>query len=149
MTDPFVDPGEPGEPGAGNLRAKDLINLPLLIRPYDTGSDVGKEDGKPYKFVIADVVVLGVGGIEDHGSGVRFSWKRAIPQLEDRMGQWVGATPRAQEDKSVILVGFAEKGRDIARRVMPEVEALFAAPAPAPVTDAPPPAYEAGEEPFS
>ena len=121
----FVDPGEPGDAAAGGLRAKDLVNRPLLIRPYAKGTDVGKEDGREYAFVLADVAVLGAAGVEEHSTGVRFSWKRAIPQLEARMGEWVGATPKAQEDKSVILVAFGDRGREAAARALPVVTRLF------------------------
>lgn len=139
----FVDPGEPGAAAIGGLRAKDLVNRPLLIRPVETGTDIGKEDGREYRFVVCDVAVLGAAGVEEHSSGVRCYWKRAIPQLEARMGQWVGATPKAQEDKSVILVGFADRGREVAARLMPEVTALFGAARPAPVHEA-----DYGEEAF-
>jgi hypothetical protein len=144
MTDAFVDPGEPGPAGGASLRAKDLINRRLLIRPVKVGTDVGKEDGEPYKFVSCDVAVIDATGVEEHSSSVRFSWKRAIPQLESRMGQWVGATPKVQDDKSVLLMAFGERGKEIAATLMPEVAALFGSSTPEPS----PPAYDDGEEPF-
>lgn len=135
MSDPFVDPGEPGEL-KGSLRAKDLINKPLIVRPVAEREETG-QDGKPWHYVECDVVVLGVGGIEDHASGVRVSWVRVIPQLTDRLGAWVTGTPKVQQDNSVVLVPFGEKGREVARQVWPQVERLFTSDGSAP-----------GEEPF-
>lgn len=148
MDDLFVDPGDPGEL-KGSLRAKDLINKPLLIQPLSEDTVEG-QDGKPWHFVECNVAVIGMGGVEDHASGVRISWVRVLPQLTQRMnekaGAWVAGIPKVQQDNSVILTPFSEKGRDTARQLMPQVMGLFK-PAEQ-VADITPPAFSAGEEPF-
>jgi hypothetical protein len=146
MSDLFVDPGEPGEL-KGSLRAKDLINKPLLIRPLSEQTVEG-QDSKPWHFVECDIAVIGMGGIEDHASGVRISWVRVLPQLTQRMtekpGAWVGGIPKVQQDNSVVLTPFSDKGRETASNLMPQVVAVFK---PAEQNIAPP-AFDPGEEPF-
>jgi len=124
MTDEFVDPGEPGELSS-SLRAKDLINKPCLIRPNGVESAMGKDDAgndKPYEFVSCDVWVLDRAGIVETGTNVQFSWKRAMPQLTDRLGQFVAATPRRNEDNSITLQPFSEEGKHVARLAIKEIK---------------------------
>jgi hypothetical protein len=164
VSDPFVEPGDPGDL-KGSIRAGDLLNLPCLFRVTGEGEWEAKpaelnDDGSikqraqgPRPYVECDVVVLGAGGIEDHASGVRISWTRVVPaQLSmAKVGQWVPARPKQQDDRSIILLGFDDKGKARAAELLPEAEALFAdAPVPAAVPDAvpPAPAYADGEEPF-
>ena len=146
----FLDPAEPGEL-RGQMRAKDLINKPLLIQPL-VEDIVDGQDGKPWHYVECNVAVIGVGGIEEHAAGVRISWVRVLPQLTARMhdqpGAWVGGTPKVQQDNSVILTALADKGRKVAADLLPHVKALFGTtstpdPTPAPEGDYPP-----GSEPF-
>jgi hypothetical protein len=148
--DAFMDPGEPGEL-KGSLRAKDLINKPLLIQPIHEDRVEG-QDGKPWHFVECNIAVIGMGGVEDHASGVRISWVRVLPQLTGRMkehpGEWVGGIPKVQQDNSVILTPFSEKGRAAANEMMPKVRALFAPVEQQSSDEMPPPAYAPGEEPF-
>lgn len=149
----FMDPGDPGEL-KGQIRAKDLINKPLLIQPVREDRVEG-QDGKPWHFVECNIAVIGMGGVEDHAAGVRISWVRVVPQLTQRMneapGAWVGGIPKVQQDNSVVLTPFAEKGRAVASELMPKIKALFA---PAEVASQPssadeiPSAYAPGEEPF-
>lgn len=156
--DPFTDPGDPGEM-KGSLRASDLVNLPCLFRVTGEGEWEAKpaelnDDGTvkhraqgPQPYVECDVVVLGASGIENHGSGVRISWRRVVPaQLSmAKLGQWVPARPKQQEDRSIILMAFDEKGKVRAAELLAEAEALFAAAtaaAPAPEGE------DYGEEPF-
>lgn len=151
MSDLFVDPGEPGEL-KGSLRAKDLINKPLLLQPVAEERIEG-QDGKPWHYVECHVVVIGMGGIEDHASGVRISWVRVLPQLTQRMrenpGMWVAGIPKVQQDNSVILQPFSDRGRETARGLMDQVTALFKpAATEVPNEVPPPPAFNAGEEPF-
>lgn len=155
----FVDPGEPGEL-KGSLRAGDLLNLPCLFRVTGEGEwpakdaytdDSGKQHraqaAKPY--VECDVVVLGAAGIEDYGAGVRVSWSRVVPaQLSmAKKGKWVPARPKQQDDRSIILMGFDEKGKARAAELLPDAEALFATAES--VGASPIPEYADGEEPFS
>lgn len=119
----IVDPGEPGEL-KGSLRAKDLVNKALLLRPVKEDTVPG-QDGKPWHFVECDVVVLGMGGIEEHASGVRISWVRVIPQLADRIGQWVACRPKVQDDNSVALMAFDEGGKKKAADLLADAEKLF------------------------
>lgn len=168
MTDDlFLEPGDPGEL-KGSIRAGDLLNLPCLFRVtgegewdakpaeyHDDGSIKQKAQG-PRPFVECDVVVLGAGGIEDYASGVRVSWTRVVPaQLSmEKVGRWVPARPKQQDDRSIILMGFDEKGKARAAELLPEAEALFASRDVAAVTEhldatPVPPAYDTDEEPFS
>lgn len=122
MSDEFVDPGEPGDL---SLRAKDLLNKPCLIRPNVVlHNGKGKDDGgndTTYTFVSCDVWVLDRAGIVESGTGVQVSWKRAMPQLTDRIGKFVAATPRRQDDNSVILEAFTEGGKEVARAAIKEI----------------------------
>lgn len=139
MTTTIADPGDPGDL-KGTLRAGDLLNLPCLFRVTGEGEwpahaaeyhDDGtlKEKAKRAQpYVECDVVVLGVDGIENHGSEVRVSWTRVVPaQLSmAKLGQWVAARPKKQDDNSVILMAFDEKGKARAAELIPEADALFA-----------------------
>jgi len=149
MTEMFVDPGDPGEL-KGSIRAKDLINKPLLIQPLSEETVEG-QDGKPWHFVECNVAVIGMGGVEDYASGVRISWVRVLPQLTQRMnenpGAWVGGIPKVQQDNSVILTPFSDKGRETASNLMPQIMGLFKTVEPTPENIAPP-AFGPGEEPF-
>lgn len=148
----FADPGEPGDL-KGALKAKDLINKPCLFRVtgqgmWDPKPAVLNDDGSvkfkaqgPRPYFECDVVVLGMDGIEEHGSDVRISWQRVLPQLEGRVG-WVAARPKEQDDNSVILLAFNEQGKAKAAELLPEIDALFGAAADGPV-------YAEGEEPFT
>lgn len=162
MTDDvFAEPGDPGEL-KGSLRAADLINLPLLVRVTGEGEWPAKaehtdDQGVKHRaqaaspYVECDVAVLGASGIEDHSAGVRISWRRVVPaQLNmDKAGKWIPCRPKQQDDRSIILMGFDEKGKATARALLPEVEALFGQTVEEKVADAfgatevPP-----GEEPF-
>jgi hypothetical protein len=126
VTDDFMDPGEPGEL-TGFLKAKDLINKPLIIKPLAVRHDgQGKDDdGNPtsYTYVNCDVWVLDRAGVVEKGEGVRIAWKRVIPQLEDRIGKFVAGTPIVEADNSRVLQAFSEAGKEIARKVIAEIKA--------------------------
>jgi hypothetical protein len=109
MATMFVDPGEPGDLGP-QLRAKDLINKPLFIRPLHEAEVEGK-DGKPWRYIECEVAVIGMDSIEDYASNVRISWTRVLPQLRDRIGKWVAAVPRVGDDNAVVLQPFTEDGK--------------------------------------
>lgn len=157
MTDPFVDPGEPGEL-KGNLKATDLLNLPCLFRVTGEGEWPAKpaefhDDGTlknraqgPRPYLECDVVVLGAGGIEDHASGVRVAWARVVPDQISmaHLGRWMPARPKKQDDNSIILMGFDARGKEAAAALLSEAEALFST-----APSAPAPEYAPGEEPFA
>lgn len=149
MTDEFVDPGEPGDLESGFLKSKDLINKPIIIRPVEVRHDgKGKDDnGNPqaYTYVNCDVWVLDRAGVVEKGTGVQFSWKRVIPQLSDRIGQFVAATPVVEADNSRVLQPFGEKGKEIARRVIADIKAEAATAALGGEVET---TYDNGEEPF-
>jgi len=163
--DPFVEPGDPGEL-RGSLKAKDLINLPCLFRVTGEGMWPAKdaytdENGKQHRaqppslYLECDVVVLGAGGIENYGSGVRISWARVVPSQISiaNKGQWMPARPKRDDDNSVYLTGFDAKGKALAAGLLPEAEALFTeaeAAAVASALDATPvpPGYDPEEDPF-
>ena len=151
MTDEFVDPGEPGEL-TGMMKSKDLINKPLIIRPLAVRHDgAGKDDdGNPttYSYVNCDVWVLDRAGIVESGKNVQFSWKRVIPQLEDRLGQYVIGTPRVTDNNSRILEPFTDKGRELARKVIGEIKAEATASALGADVVADEPPFDPGDEPF-
>ena len=119
----------------------------------DNGKKHKAQPEQPY--LECDVVVLGASGIEDWGSGVRISWRRVVnpdegaPQISmANLGQWMPARPRKQEDNSIILTTFDEKGKARAAELLPEAEALFAT-GPVKAAESPIPEYADGEEPFS
>lgn len=156
--DPFLEPGDPAEPSSMQLRAADLINLPCLVRVTGEGMWPAKaahtdEQGVTHRaqpempYVECDVVVLGASGIENHASGVRISWRRVVPaQLNmSKVGRWVPCRPKQQEDRSIILLGFDERGKARARELLPEAEALFG---PVDTIDTVLAGQQTGEEPF-
>lgn len=151
MTDVFMDPGDPGEL-RGSLRAGDLLNLPCLFRVTGEGEWPAKpeENKRAQPYMECDVVVLGAGGIENHASGVRISWARVVPaQLNmGKVGQWVPARPKQQDDRSIVLMGFDARGKEAAAKLLPEAEALFAASSVTEAFGAEPVAYAPDEEPF-
>jgi len=137
----FCDPGEPGDL-QGAMRAGDLLNKPCLIRPVSLGEWPAKkaeldEEGNvlkraqgPSPYYECDVWVLDRAGVVEHGTGVRISWVRVIPQLEDRMGLFVAATPRKLDDNSIVLQPFTDSGKDIARTAIKEIQQTAADEAP-------------------
>jgi hypothetical protein len=125
VSDDFVDPGEPGDL-ASHMKAKDLVNLALILRPNELRHDGdGKDDqGNPkaYTYVSCDVWVIDGSGIVDHGEGVQFSWKRVLPQLSDRIGEYVAAKPVLLDDNSRVLQPLTDAGKAMARKVIAEIK---------------------------
>ena len=146
----FVDPGEPGELTSGFLKAKDLINKPLIIRPRAVRYDgKGKDaDGNPttYTYIDCDVWVLDRAGVVEESTGVRIAWKRVIPQLEDRIDQFVAGTPVVMDDNSRVLQPFSKpESRELASRVIAEITSTAPtspSTASGPVGEAPEPEYD-------
>jgi hypothetical protein len=145
-TDDFVDPGEPGELTA-YMKAKDLLNLALVIRPNEVRHDGdGKDDNgnpKAYTYVNCDVWVIDGSGIVDSGTGVQFSWARVLPQLSDRIGQFVAAKPVILGDNSRVLQPLSDTGKAMARKVIAEIKAGGAA-----LNEEPPADLSDGGEPY-
>lgn len=128
MTDENMDPGPPAEPGEGSLRAKNLKNAVLVLRPQRYGEEPGKADPKtgevkPWRYVETDVWVLDRAGIVESGTNVRFSWWRAVPQLQDRIGQFIGCKAVEQDDNSVVLVPLEGEARKVAAQVIADLQA--------------------------
>ena len=126
MSDEFVDPGEPGAVKA-YMKATDLLNLPLILRPTELRHD-GKgtdDNGNPqaYTYVSCDVWVFDGSGVTDTGTGVQFSWKRVVPQLSDRIGEFVAAKPVMLGDNSRVLQPLTDEGKKAARRVIADIKA--------------------------
>lgn len=132
-----IDPTEPPEPGDGSgMRAKNLKNLPLIIRPKKVDTATGK-DGDDYEYIGADVWVLDSSGIVDSGTGVQFSWWRAREQLRNRVGEFVACRPAEQDDNSVILVPLKDKARKVAEQVIAELKRESDAGLPPPPSEEP------------
>lgn len=117
---PIIDP-PPAPEGAGLLRAADLKNRVLLLRPQVHDTVEGK-DGKPWEFVSCDVWVLDRAGIEHHAEGVRFSWWKAVAQLKDQIGDLIACKPVEQDDRSIELVPLGGEARKVAERVAAEID---------------------------
>lgn len=115
----IIDP-PPAPEGGGQLKASELKNRVLLLRPTEHDTVEGK-DGKPWEFVACDVWVLDRAGIVEEGTGVRFSWWKAIAQLKGAIGQFVACKPVEQDDRSVELLPLTGDARDVAERVAGEL----------------------------
>lgn len=136
----FADPTPPPESsGEGpSMRAKDLKNQPLILRPTKHDVTPGKDD-KPWEFVEADVWVLDRSGVVAHASGVRFSWWKVREQLRTQIGQFVAGRPKEGDDNSVHLEALSGPAREVAVQAMKEI-------ATAATSDEAPPAWD--EETF-
>lgn len=103
----FVDPADPPE-ASERLKAGDLKNKVCIFRPQVLGMwDDREENGQVKKggrYIECDVWVLDRAGIVEESTGVRISWWRAVAQLEPHIGEFVLASPREQDDRSVILI---------------------------------------------
>lgn len=117
----FVDPGDPPE-GGGLMKAKDLINKVCLFRPTGLGEWPPKEDKKAQPYVECDVWVLDRAGIVEEGQGVRVGWWKAVDQLRDQMGSFVGAKPEQEEGSNAIYLRRLEgAARDVAAEVAQQI----------------------------
>ena len=134
----ILDPPTPPEPSQGDgdyIKAKDLKNLPIILRPVAVKELPGNEEGKTWKFVECDVWILGAGGVEEQGTGLRISWWRAYEQIKNAIGRFIPCRPVEQDDRSVILVPLKGDTRAAAEKVVAGLDSVT-------VED------EAGEEPF-
>jgi hypothetical protein len=110
------------------LNAKDLKNQVLLLRPtnHDTIPGTKQNDAgeiKPWEFVECDVWVLDRQGITAHETGVRFSWWKAVNQLQDMIGKFVSCKPVEQADNSVSLVPLTGEAKEVALQAIKTIEA--------------------------
>ena len=124
----IMDPPTPPEPSEGdNLKAKNLKNLPIILRPVRVTEEPGKvteqdPDPKPWRYVECDVWVLGAGGVEQEGTGLRISWWRAYEQIKNAIGRFIPCRPVEQDDRSVILVPLKDTARKMAEQIIGDVE---------------------------
>jgi hypothetical protein len=106
-----VPPGE-----SSGLRAKQIKNLPCLIRPGERKEATGR-DGEPWIFHSCDVIVLDSTGIKERGSDVRIAWVRTLNQLADAVGEWIAVRP-VEDGQSVILSPLEGADLEVAERVL-------------------------------
>lgn len=141
----LMDPPPAPEQSENLVRAADLKNRVLLLRPTGLGEWPAKDDGKgPQTYVECDVWLLDRQGIESEATGVRFSWWRAVAQLKGCMGQLVACRPIERDDRSVELVPLPENARKVAERVADEIAGARAQG----LDGAGPAVVLSGEEPF-
>lgn len=121
---PVVDPPTPPEAGEAGLRAKNLKNLPVIFRPIAMGVAPKKDKpGEEYEFVNCDVWVFDQSGIIDKGERVQVSWWRAREQLRELLGEFVACRPTEQDDNSVTLAVLSSRAREVAAKLVEELEA--------------------------
>ena len=133
MSDELQDPGAVPE-GGSSMKAKDLKNQVLLLKPtgtgewpakdaeYDAEGNVVNEAKNAQPFVVCNVWVLDRSGVVDTGQDVRFSWWKAVEQLKDKVGQFVGCKPVEQDDRSVALVALEGAARDVAAQAIADIK---------------------------
>ena len=134
----LTDPPPAPEVSENLVRASDLKNRVLIIRPTGVGEWPAKEDKPAQPYIEADTWVLDRQGIESFHQGVRYSWWRTVAQLKGCMGMLVACRPVERDDRSVELAALPEGPRKVAEQVAAEIDAA----SPGPV------AFEDGSEPF-
>src|SRR5829696_2559400 len=102
------------------VRAKDLKNQPLLVKPGERQVADGA-DGEPWVYITCDVITLDRQGIVEQLSGVRFSWVRALRQLEAAQGSWLACKPY-DTGEGVVLLDLAGPELEVAERVLDELD---------------------------
>lgn len=112
-----LDPPPAPETSETLVRAADLKNRVLLLRPTGLGEWPARDDKPAQPFVACDVWVLDRSGIEAAHTDVRFSWWRAVAQLKDRIGQFTACRPVERDDRSVELVPLSAEARKVAEQV--------------------------------
>jgi hypothetical protein len=108
----------PGEPNK-TPRAKDLKNVPMLLKPGQKYVIDGADE-KKWTYVECDVVTLDRQGVVGQYEDVRFSWGRTLPQLEERKGQWL-ACKAIDTGEGIIFVGLEGRELETAVRVIGEI----------------------------
>lgn len=120
---PLSDP-PPAPEGGGSLRAKDLVNKVCLFRPESLGQwDLKEGETKPRDYVSCSVWVLDRAGILEESENVRVGWWKAVDQLREKLGEYVGAKPVQEEGSNAIaLMPLDGEARTVAERVTAELE---------------------------
>jgi hypothetical protein len=113
---PLIPPSE-----SGGFRAKDTVGLPLLLLPGERRSEKSKRDEKPWEYFDCRVIVLNDSGIEKEADGVRYSWSRALAQLEDAHGEWIAVRP-VEDGNAIVFEELTGADLDVAERVLDELE---------------------------
>jgi hypothetical protein len=97
-----------------------LKNRPCILRPTMRGKAESK-DGSEWNYIECDVWLLDRSGVERHEEDVRISWKRVMPQLDGKFGQYVLCRPKETEGGGVVLVGLDGEARKDAERIVDEL----------------------------
>ena len=131
---PYSDPPEPPE-GGSSMRATELVNKICLFRPDSLGEwpakeaelddegNVKKKARGPQTYVECSVWVLDRAGIVEEGENVRVSWWKAVEQLKDQLGYYVGGKPTQEPGSNAIyLVALEGDARAVAERIVKELE---------------------------
>lgn len=134
----LTDPPPAPELSENLVRASDLKNRVLIIRPTGVGEWPAKDDKAAQPYIEADTWVLDRQGIESFHQGVRYSWWRAVAQLRNCMGMLVACRPVERDDRSVELAPLPEAPRKVAEQVAAQIDADGQGV----------PAFEDGSEPF-
>jgi hypothetical protein len=129
------DPPEAPE-GGGLMKGTDLVNKVCLFRPTGMGEwparaavaataeSAAQKARGPQPYVNCDVWVLDRAGIVEEGTDVRVGWWKAVEQLKDSMGQFVGAKPTKEEGSNAIfLLALSGDARKAAVKAIAEIEA--------------------------
>lgn len=124
----YVDPPDPPEEGAAQLRAKDLKNRVVVLRPVSVGEWPARAaaDGKPAQQAQAWIgcecwVIDGSETFEQFEPEVRISWWRTVEQLKDCMGEFVVGRVTEQEDRSIILARLSDRQKAGVDRVWEQI----------------------------
>lgn len=136
----LIDPPPAPEASENLVRASDLKNRVLLLRPTGLGEWPARDDKPAQPYIEADTWVLDRQGIESAHQAVRFSWWRAVAQLKDCVGSFVACRPVERDDRSVELVALTGDARKVAEQVVESLGKAEPVPTPA--------AFDDGDEPF-
>jgi hypothetical protein len=110
----------PGEPGPEPMRAKEIKNSPCILKPIKIDTEEEGKDGA-WDYVLCAAWELDRSGVVRHEPELRISWKRARPQLEDRIGKYVMCKPKELDSGGVILVDLDGEQLAVAERVVDEL----------------------------
>jgi hypothetical protein len=108
-------------PESSGLRAKNIKNLPCLIRPGEYKEEPKGKDDDPWCYWSCEVVIFDGSGIKERADGVRISWARTLNQLKDAAGNWIAVRP-VEDGRSVILEPLTGADLAVAERVLDELD---------------------------
>ena len=132
---------DPGPPPEGDyMKAADLKNKPLLVKPTGTGwydakhavAEVLDSEGNvvteareaqgPSEYVECDVWVLDRAGVIEEGTGVRVGWWKAVGQLKEKMGKYVGGVPKKETgSNSIVFTPLDDAHKKVAAQVVKDI----------------------------